>query len=846
MKFLRRFRQQHILSEELASHLEELTDELVTSGFSKQDARDEARRQFGNQTALLETSREVWRFAWLDALLRELRFAWRMAKRQPWTVAAAVLSIGIGVGANTAVTSVLDSVLLNPLGIKNASRIVAATVHIKKLEMMGAQTSGAELRDLQSAPDVFAEAAATEGRAWTMGAGDHPQRLLGTAVTSGFFKIFGENLELGHGFVGQNPNQLILSYGLWATSYGQNSGVLGQKVILNGEPYEVVGVAPADFHFPAKAQAWVPLILTPDHYIRGNNMSLNLFARLSNGVSWRQAQQQVDHRLSIDSIPDDIQLKNLGYGIDVQPIARRVAGDLRLPLLLLWSAATLLLLAACANVAGLLLARAGGRRKEMAIRIAVGAGRGQILRQLLIESLLLAFAGGTAGLLLAYVGLNVLRREPLPFHSLLAFMGLNHRMLSYGFAVALSSSLIFGLVPALELVREHSGSLVRSRRKWFQNIYIVGQVSAAMLLLVVTGLLLKSMKAVESLSPGFDTKDISTAFLIKPAQNLPAFYDQLLSRLQATPGVEAASFAFTIPFAADGDAPTSMFSIKGRQHLPGQPEWHAEAYQVTAGYLDTLKLPLLRGRFIRDSDTPESRKVCVIDASLAERFFPSQDPIGQEIAIYGGWAQIVGVVASMRDASLEKPSLPVVYYALKQVPYFPVVGVMVRSRIPAAGIIRAAVAKANPAVPVFDLNTMQQRIYASEATRSVMALMVAAFAAISILLAAIGIHGVISQVVSQRTSEIGVRMALGASSSEIFCRYTRQGLLLSMAGIAIGLCAALACGGWLRGFLYQVQPLDPITLAFGVLAVLVVSATAVAAPAWRASHIDPQTALRNE
>jgi putative ABC transport system permease protein len=643
-----------------------------------------------------------------------------------------------------------------------------------------------------------------------------------------------------------DATEIFLSYGLWQSVFAGNRAVLGRKLLLDGKSYQVIGIASPDFHFPANVQAWVPLVLTPDRFKRGMNMDLSIFARLRDGISERQAQQRVDHQVSSVTVSEGgVDLRNLGYGIDVRPLSWHIAGDLRPPLLLLWSAALLLLIAACANVAGLLLARASSRRKEMAIRISVGASRFQILRQLFTESVILALLGGIVGLLFAAVSLELLKHEPLPYQHMLMLVRLNGRLLLYGLSLALVSSILFGLLPAIELLREqHFGAMARARRKWFQNIYIVGQVSTAMLLLVVTGLLLKSVKAVQALQPGFNPRNLTTAFIIKPAANQNPFFDRLLSGLRSAAAVQSAALAYSVPFS--GGTPTSLFDIKGHPHLPGEPESHAEAYQVSPGYFETLRIPLLRGRVISEFDAAGSPPVCVIDASLAKRFFPNEDPIGQEIRMYNDAARIVGIVSALRDTTLESTSRPVVYYPLAQIPYFPELGIVVRSSVPAASLIRNAVRLANPSVPVFDLKTMEERIDASVGTRSVIAWLVTVFSAISLLLAALGIHAVIAQVVTERTAEIGVRMALGARSSDIFKRYVIQGLRLSLAGIAIGLCAAIGCREWLRSFLYHVQPIDPTTMILSVLGVLVVCAMAVLAPSWRASHIDPQIALRTE
>jgi predicted permease len=841
--FWRRQEEGEALDEELSAHLDALTDKFIRAGCTLEEARYRARRQFGNKTALLERSRDTWRLSWLDAFLRDLRFTSRIIRRQPWTTIAIVASIGIGVGANTAITSLLDTFLINPLGIKNSGEIVAPTVHLRKLQMIDAQSSAAEFRDLRAMTDIFSSVTAMESRAWTLGSRG-PSRLVGMAVTPEFFKVFDQSPALGQFLDGSDTDEIVLSHGLWQTLFAGSESALGRKLLLSGRAYRIVGVVRADFHFPTNVQAWVPLQLTPDRFKRGTNMVLSLFARLNSGVSMRRAQQRVDRAVSdIIASPAGIEFRKLDYGIDVRPLSWHIAGDLRRPLWLLWTASFVLLIAACANIAGLLLARAGSRRKEIAIRISLGGTRFQILRQLITESAFVALLGGAAGLVVAAVSLQLLKHETLPYPDLLSLVRLNRRLLTYGLALALASSVLFGIVPATELLRvQHFGAMARTRRKWFQNFYIVGQVGAATLLVVLTGLLLKSLKTVESVRPGFDSHDLTTAFVIKPASNQNEFFARVLSGLRSAPGVQSAALAYSLPFS--GDSPTSLFDIKGRHHLPGEPEWHAEAYQVSPGYFETLRIPLLRGRVISEFDSAGSPPICVIDASLAKGFFPNEDPIGHEISLYNGAARIVGIVAAVRDTTLESASLPVVYYPLAQIPYFPELGIVVRSPVPAASLIRSAARLGNPSVPVFDLKTMDERLGASVATRSVIAWLVTIFSTISILLAALGMHALIAQIVTERTAEIAIRMALGARSADILARYVMQGLKLSLVGILIGLSSAVGCRQWLGSFLYQVQPVDPPTLILGVLGVLAISALAILVPSWRASQIDPQKALR--
>ncbi len=766
--------------------------------------------------------------------------------RQPGLSAAAVLTLALGVGANTAVVSVLQTALLNPLGLRQAGRVMAARVRIDKLQMRNVQASGVEFRELQAMTDAFSAVAAIEGRAWTSQVHGEGTRLVGQAVTPDFFRVFGEQPWLGRFFVPEDREAVVLSHDLWRSQFGSDPAVIGRALMLDGKPHRVVGVAPAGFRFPATAQAWTPLSLEPNRLQRrGWMMTLWIFARLKEGVTPPQAADRIRrHVAAVSASAEGRELADLGYAIDLDPLAHFVAGDLRRPLWLLWAAAWVLLLTGCANVGGLLLARSAARRREMAIRISLGATRAQILRQLLIESLLLGLLGGAAGLLVAAFAVSLLPGLPLPGKHLLALVALDQRLLLYGLALALSSGLLFGMAPAVQLLREsQSSAMVRSRRRRFQNVLVTAEVAGTLVLVVGTGLLLRSLWAVQHLPPGFDPNHVTTAFLIKP-ENDPGFLPRLEEALRATPGLEAAALAFPVLFSGGGL--TSSFKIRNRQRQPGEPEWHGEAYLVSPGYFRTLRIPLLRGRQILDSDTASAPVVCLVDSVLAERFFPNQDPLGQEIAMYRGWARIVGVVGAIRGTTLEEGSRPVAYYSLPQVPFFQQAAIIVRSRGSAVPSIREAVRRTNPLVPLYDVKSMEERIGESLGLRRVMAWLVAAFGAISLVLATVGLHGVVAQVVSERTAEVGIRMALGAQPGQILAQFMRQGLRSGVVGILLGLAGAAYAQRWLTSLLYQIRPFDLVTFCSASLGILALLSLAVWRPARRASRIDPQAALRYE
>jgi len=842
----RRGRGETELTDEIRLHREMLEEEFVRDGMSRAEAAREAARQFGNAGAAADESRDEWSFPRFDAMWKDLVFALRLMRRQPLVTAAAVLTVAFGVGANTAVLSMLETVMLNPLGMAHTKDVMVARVHIEKIKMWHAPDSAVEFTEIHAMRDAFSAVAAEEGRAWTYDTGGQATRLLGRAVTTEFFQVFGVSPILGRFLNDDDRNSLVLSYGMWQSQFGGDPGVLGRTLVLDGTPHQVVGVAPKNFRFPPDASAWSPLIFPPERLKqRGYNMNLLVLARLRDGLTFRQAQDRMArYNAALLNGPDGKDLKDSGYAVDLDRFAEYLAGDLQGPLWLLSAAALVVLLTGCANVAGLLLTRSAGRRREIAIRLAVGATRWQIVRQLLLESLLLGLCGGLAGLGLAKVAVLSVTRMPIPGKDVLALAALDGRMLVYGLAIALASGLLFGVAPAVQLLRDsQSAAMARSRRRWFQDVFVSAEVCGAFVLVVMTGLLLRSLWNVEQVQAGFDAHQITTAYFAKP-KNDATFQERLVSALANAPGVESAALAYPVPFTTGGL--TSGFEIRNREHRPDEPEWHGEAYFVTPQYLHTLRIPLLRGRNLAESDSANAPTVCLIDRSMAEKFFPNQDPIGHEIGMYKGWAQIVGVVANVRADGLEEATRPVAYYSLAQIPYFSQAAAVVRSRVPAGSLIRDIVRQTNSSVPVFDVQTMEERIAESLGIRRVLASLLLAFGGIAVLLAAIGIYGVIAQVVSEQTREVGVRMALGAQGSQILALFMRQGLYAGGLGLLAGLAATILVQKWVSTLLYQVRALDLATLGMALAAIVVVLMAAVWLPSRRASKIDAQVALRHE
>jgi len=834
------------LSDEIRLHREMLEEEFAREGMSREEAARAAAQQFGNSGQAADWSREEWSFPRFDAIWKDVQFALRLMWRQPLVTAAAVLTVAFGVGANTAVLSVLETVLLNPLGMPHTTDVAVARVHIDKIKMPHAPLSGMEFQEIHDMRDAFSAVAATEGRAWTYNTGGQVTRLIGRAVTPEFFAVFGVSPALGRFLNADDRNSLVLSHEMWQSRFGGDPGVLGRPVVLDDKPYQVVGVAPRTFRFPPDALAWSPLILGPDRFTgRGNNMSLLVFARLRVGISVVQAAGRVDRYVAgLMAVPGGTDLKDSGFGYEIDPFAVFLAGELREPLWLLSIAALVVLLTGCANVAGLLLTRSANRRKEIAIRFAMGATRWQVVRQLLLESLLLGAFGGIVGLALAKAAILFVTRAAVPGKEVLALVALDGKLLLYGLAIALGSGVLFGLVPAVQLLRDsQSTAMVRSGRRWFQDLFVTAEVGGAFVLVVLTGLLLRSLWKVEQIQLGFDAHALTTAYFTKP-KNDPTFAQRLQAALKNAPGVESAALAYPSPFTTGGL--TSGFMVRNRERRPDEPEWHGEAYFVSPEYLHTLRIPLLRGRNFSDADSAKAPTVCLIDRNMAEKFFPNQEPIGQQLAMYKGWAQIVGVVGNIRADGIEEATRPVVYYPLVQVPFFGQAAAIVRSNAPAGNLLREAIRRTNASVPVFDVQTMEERIGEFLGIRRVLAELLFAFGGIALLLATIGIYGVIAQVVAEQTREVGVRMALGARPEQILGLFMRQGLSAGGVGLLLGVAATIYAQKWVGTLLYQVQALDLATLGMALAAIVVVLLAAVWVPSRKASKIDPQMALRHE
>jgi putative ABC transport system permease protein len=876
---LRRAGVEEELSDELLFHFEKQIEENRARGMAPEEARYVALREIGGVEQIKEECRDMRRLNHIEAFLQDVRYGLRQLRRTPGFTAVAILTLALGIGANTAIFSLVNGIMLNPLPYSEPDRLVSAWS--------------------EPAPPGLLEALRRQGRTLDLAAytyasgfnlnGASPLRLTGSTVSANLFSFLGARPELGRVFeAGEDvpgaDQKVILSHAFWQSRFGALPDVIGRSVQIDGVTREIVGVMPATFQLPSdKAQIWVPM-----HLDRGSVgaywglWSYQLIGRLKPGATVAQANAEEEIlrprilKLFPWQMPDD-----WGEGRHVTPWQQQMVGDVHSKLLLMLGAVMLILLIACANVANLTLARAGSRQREIAVRAALGASRRRIVRQLLTESLLVGAGGGAAGLIAATGGLHALKSLLPADTPRLAAVSIDPRVLTFTAAVAIFTALIFGLAPALRASRvnlDHSlrGDAARSGmgvdRRRLSSTLVVGEMALAMTLVIAAGLLVRSLWILSRIDAGFETGRLVTARLTPngnwcqglDSERCRQLYGDVLERLRALPTVEDAAAADNVPL--NGRVYPSPLAIEDHPLPQGFDPYQAWEFTVTPEYFHTLRLPLLKGRTFTAADYhPPAAKdqlgssVVVISATTARRFWPGQDPIGKRLKVswQKPWRTVIGVVGDVREYSLA-PSWAAssntegdIYY-----PYYAGLEssqrdmtVIVRARGLPSQIerdLRAIAANVNPDVPVSEVRTMDGVLSASvSAPRSTMWLFLA-FAALALALGAVGIYGVLSFAVAERTHEIGVRMALGAVPSDVLRGVLGDGVKLAALGIAAGLAAALALARVLGGFLYGVGPRDPLTFAVVALLLVVAALLASYIPARRATAVDPLVALRHE
>jgi predicted permease len=818
------------------------------------------------------------------AVIQDLRYGLRMLAKNPGFAAVAVIALALGIGANTAIFSVVNGVLLQPLAYRNPDRLMRLSERSPDFGTMA--VAYPNFVDWKDQSRAFAGLAAFRWEDYDVTGGGQPEHLSGKMVSADFFRVLGINPVLGRDFdpradrLGASPVVLI-GGGLWNRRFGESRSALGSQLRLNGRSYTIVGVVPTGFQLEGKADVYTLLEQWDDILARTREMHPGMYVvgRLKPGVTETQAQSEMTAIAA--RLAEAYPKSNSKHGVNVTSLTGVIVGNVRPTLLVLLGAVGFVLLIACANVANLLLARSTGRQKEIAIRSAIGAGRGRVIRQLLTESVVLALAGGIAGLAIARWGTQaVLAAVPggLPR---MENIGVDGWVLAFTLGVSLLTGVVFGLVPALqisstglhEMLKEGSrGSSAGHRR--LRNALVVSEVAAALVLLAGAGLMVRTMRSLGGVNPGFDPSHALTFSVgLSPANTsstdrILQTLKQTVDRIQSVPGVKSAAVSSSIPLGSgDSEIP---FYVSGRPRPTSQGDmlW-ALMYATGPGYLEAMDIPLLRGRYIGPQDMHRGSHVVVIDDVMARTIFPHEDPLGKSIGVADVSGElgadvsvpmeIVGIVGHVSQWGLDSDATARVrnqlYLPLTQIPDPFMKGMagssvfVVRTKadpLATVSAVRSAVLEAGNDQPVYGVQTLAQIVSASIADRRFSMLLLGIFAGLALLLAALGIYGVISYTVAQRTREIGIRMALGARQTDVLKTVVAQGMLPVLAGLAIGLAASFGLTRLMAGMLYGVNAGDPVTFIGVALVLAAVALIATLVPARRATRVAPVVALRYE
>jgi putative ABC transport system permease protein len=805
----------------------------------------------------------------MSHLAQDLRYAFRTLAKSPGFTAAAVLTLALGIGANTAVFSVVNAVLLHPLAFPQEDRLVTVWEDLSARGGAAADWTGRSVFQEWRRTEAFSGLTVTAGWAAAVTDGDRPEMIPGARVSPSYFTVLGVDPAPGRGFLPdeETPGKdhvVVLSRGLWEQRYGAEPSVVGSTLDLNGTPYRVVGIAPEGFRPPIEsdAQLWSPLDVDPADPDWGNYY-LRVIGRLAPGVGVEAAEAQLESVM--DRLGEEHPADLRGVGVALEPLRTTVAGDSRTPLLVLLGAVLLVLLVACANVANLVLARAFARDRELAVRTALGAGRRRLVAQLVTESLALAAVGGALGLVMGLWGMEVLKAYAPAGTPRLDEVGLDGSVFLFVLAATAITGLLFGLVPGWLVSRSpvatalHEGGRTGSSagRARLRAGLVVAELALGLALLVGAGLLVRSLVALHAVSPGFEPAGITSGRLLFPSARFPeasqaaAFVDRAIERLESAPEVASAGAVSVLPLS--GSQIDVSYVVEGRVPPPGE-EPAADYRAATPTYFETLGIPVVRGRSLGPGDDADAPLVAVVSEELARRAFPDEDPVGRRIKVGGvrdpesPWITVVGVVGGVRDNALNRTPDPEIYLPAAQRPSR-VMRLVVRAERPGvelAETLRGAVAALDSSQPVAEVVDLETLVRDSLAPQRFVTGLLAAFAAMALLLAGVGIYGVMSYAVGRRTHEIGVRMALGARPREVLALVLRQGALLVALGLGLGAIAAWGVGRGIAGLLYGVEPGDPATFAAvaGLLALCSLAATLL--PALRASRTDPVEALRIE
>ena len=802
---------------------------------------------------------------------QDLKYGFRVLRKNPGFAAGAIVVLALGIGANTAIFSVVNAVLLRPLPYRDPGRI-AMIYHVPPQKSFpGAKifaVSPANYLDWQAQSSVFDAMSTFHPTTMTVTGKDQPEAASGMVVSSGFFQVLGTTPIMGRTFTPEEDtdghgNVVVLSYPFWQSHFGADPKVIGKSLTFNGQPYSIIGVMPAHFQFFYQGQYFVPLGWTDQDRAVRNNHNYLVIARLKRGVSLQQAQAEIDTistRLE-QAYPED----DKGWGATIVPLHEDLVGDVRPALLVLLGAVAFVLLIACANVANLVLAKTLGRRKEIAIRTALGANWQRVIQQMLAETLLLAAAGGAFGLLVAHAGIALIVAffgDKLPQTGA---VGLDIEVLGFTLAISILAGVIAGLAPAWRLARTNVNEALKqgtgrtdvdSTGRATRNILIVCEVGLSLVLLIGAGLMIRTLWALHNVKPGVDPHNVLTFRVTLPREKYPKpeqqlnFYKQLVERTRSLPGVESVGTIDALPFTDDGS--TEPVAIEGRPAVEFAMQPEVAVRTISPGYLRTLRIPLLAGRDFSETDSLDSPAAIVISESMAREFWPDENPIGKRLILSffpGKVREVIGVAGDVKFRGLDsRKSLATVYVPLAQITFWNQAMVVRTAGDPAssASAMAVAVHQQDADQPLRDVRTMDDILADSLSQQRFSMLLLASFAGLALVLAAVGIYSVLAYAVRQRQREIGIRMALGAQLSDVLRMVVAEGMRPALIGVALGLAGALALKRAVSSLVFGVSESDPFTFLSVSVLLAMVALVASILPAYRATKVDPMRALREE
>lgn len=858
-----------LLREEMEFHIDAMADDLKSQGMPEKDARAAAQKRFGNLTLQSEQSRDTWIAAWLSDAAQDLRYAFRTFRRDAGFVTFAILIVGLGVGASSTVFSVVNTLLIRPLPFHDPDRLVWIVNHEDTSDMSGRTTQVDHFLDLRAQNQSFSDMAAFFA---FYGVGDNkltgqgePERLSGVPVSANFFQLLGVQPQLGRLFTPDEckwhgPKVLLMSHGLWVRRFGSDPGIVGRTLTINDEAVTVVGVMPASFDFASvftpgsNIDLYLPFPLTSETNQWGNTLAI--VGRLKPGASLSRAQAEA--AILSKQFTEAHKKDRNDFDAKLSFLRDHVSGQIRPALLVLAAAVGVVMLIVCANLSNLLLARTATRQKEIAVRAAMGAGRARLIRQMLTESTVLSFGGGIVGVLFAFVGTRALTHLNAISIPLLSDVRLDGSVLGFTLLMAVASGLLFGLVPALQVqsstvhdaLKDTSrGSTEGKGHRWIRRGLVVSEVAFACMLLVGAGLLIRSFLHVLDVNLGFQPEraaavrvDPSNDYNTQAKQN--SYFNEVLRIAREIPGVGGAGLSDSLPL---GRNRAWGAGVKGHNYPPGQ---YPDAFVriISDGYIGAMGIPLVEGRDVTERDTPSTEPVMLINQTMARALFPSERALGQLIVGCGGKDyRIVGIVGDVRHLALEQTSGNEMYYPMRQCQDHMSADLVMRTALPPsqlAGAVRASLKSLVPNLPSSDFRTLQELVDKSVSPRRFVVMLLAGFALFALILASLGIYAVISYSVTQRTQEIGIRMALGASAADLRAQILGQTMTLAAAGMVFGIAGSWILARAISSLLFGITSTDPVTFG-GMLVVLgLVAAMAGYLPARRASRIDPMVALR--